>query len=1007
MREAWSNSDLALLRTRPQSSRWFLAVHVPGSVVQGVIAGPPGAYPATHLNLSTLSGNSATVEPGMTLLIGTAPGASDKGRLRVNRAMSASNIIPTAEYGSGLIVPQAGYYATVINQFLPWTIHSKYNTAASIWEVDGEPLGNQLIDWGPQVNMGPPLVGFLEDGSLSPNDEYVFTGSFVGNRTVFMGGSGSSYLWTFPNGSTATEVGTPLAPVTTNLSSATRNGEYFSLKVTDANGASAIGRRLMFLFNDRSEPMRVEFGEVGGGITTGGYETEIRATGGIDFTNVPDMAEIVIFEEASFGNTASEIGGNFPYRSNIVFRGWIIGETVRINPFDGDVLFRAATIDRILRETESYDAFLADTRYAGVSASNSVPASFLTIDKAAWYLLNKRSTVGQIVDWEPARGMASANDLVIFQDLPRSTLWEQITQNYRDKGILGYVAADMQSNLYAMADVMITGGSQGIPMAMDITRADRRDQIVINRSPADTNSEVQLYSVSSATPYGAQSPGDVAGYFGRRAEHSRGLFVDQQTLTTWAGNYRAKLNSRIKSVIVPLAGNFRHDPVPQSRVRMSLSAIDNPRGLIWNNKEFLGKQLRMTYDALAGGTVSEIEVEENVNGFGGSAITFPRISVLPGPEPGPEWPPFPEPDPTPGPGSGVGTALRLANNHVGLTSNLSAGPSTHWVSKMGNLAGMGLTIYDLILDPWRPSTHCWISTSDGLYRTENYRAETPVWTQIDSSLGITRIHGSINIDGYFGGVFIDSNIVYWRYTTNGGASWNTTQVVAGPSFPSFVAIANPFSGIGVYAPAGQPHIMVTFSTQQSFVYRGRIWKSTNGGITFSEVSILYDVVSGFGSVINPHQAYDNNENGNFWITALNHPAGNTGGLYSTSDGGANWAAYSALGAADFAGFRGAFEPHTFNRQLIYAWIHAGGGEYHLWTSEDGGANWTQATEIGLSGTVYAGGGLPFNEGRSYASTSAGVFYSNDKGETFVNCTGDWAWGHAVGGGHVIVPDWTE
>jgi hypothetical protein len=575
-------------------------------------------------------------------------------------------------------------------------------------------------------------------------------------------------------------------------------------------------------------------------------------------------------------------------------------------------------------------------------------------------------------------------------------------------GIYAHLVCNKEGDLYFEQDI----NSQS-----QVNRDEKDTRFTVlptdRRGPVDiawargTKNQVALVQISGVgwdpdtatfTPFIAQAPGNIQDTEGADViKLERQALYNQVDANSRAGQIFAILNNPIKDVTIPFAGNYSFlDIVPQSWLYVSVPASETKRQEAWASRIVLRE---LTLNHKPGIIQASGVFDAEAVGKYGIIIPVPDEPLDPPPPPPPQHPPDPPPNGG-GTGTGLGTALRLANNHVGLTSNLSAGPSTHWVSKMGNLAGLGLTILDLILDPWRPSTTALIATSNGIYRTSDYRAASPTWEQMTAQVCQSLIHGSINKDGYFGGCFASGGAVYWHYTEDNGQTWNTVQA-GGP----FTVVNTPHSAVSVRAPGGVPEVMISVWRGSGSSYDLRIFKSTNGGASFSQVFSGFGTVQGTGQA-RLEQAYANNESGQIWMMAQSHPAAGIGGLYISFNGGASWTGI-ASGSIDYSLERGAFGFHTFNNNLIQAWRQHGGNVRHLWISEDGGDNWTQASETGLSGDFRAGGGFPYNEGRVYASTTDGVFYSNDKGETFVNCTGDWAWGNDAGGGHVIVPDWTE
>jgi hypothetical protein len=106
--------------------------------------------------------------------------------------------------------------------------------------------------------------------------------------------------------------------------------------------------------------------------------------------------------------------------------------------------------------------------------------------------------------------------------------------------------------------------------------------------------------------------------------------------------------------------------------------------------------------------------------------------------------------------------------------------------------------------------------------------------------------------------------------------------------------------------------------------------------------------------------------------------------------------------------RNGFEAYTEDSDLLFWWT---AGDDGLYTSIDGGANWTLKSATGLTGEPVAAGGFPYNGQQYYVVTTTGIFVSVDGGNSFVNKTGDWSFGFTASGSepyhNIIVPDWTE
>lgn len=1016
MRSGFTNTEIGRLRTRPHLTRWYLAVHRPASLVTATLANAPVSYPVSAITISGYAGASEQTDDHQTIWIGSTAGGSNKGRIRLRKAMTTTSRLYVSEAGSGLVNWIAGDHITVMDEFAPWTKHPRFDTATSQWLSDyDETYTSQLQNYGPIISMGAPFVGFLVNGSV--------TGSYIGGSTAFLDGATySNASWVFPGAVvTPSALGTEANPVIRTYTQPYPDGKYVTLKVVDSAGASNKSKRLAFTFTDRTQPHRVEFGQITGGLRTGGYETELRVLTNATSATFPDMAEVVIFEEASFGTVGSSIGGNVPFRSNIVFRGWILGDTVRVNPFHGDVSFRVRTIDGIMRQTYSYDSFLANAS-AFPSASNWIAASTLTIDRAAINLLKHRSTVGDLVDFTLASGIAMT-DSIAFQDLPAGDWWTQLTLNYAEKGIAGYVSADMQSNLYASFDAQISGTSANIPVAMHIARGDRRDQVTIDQSQIDKLAEVQIYSVTGGTEdtasrIGALSPGDAKGYFGGLREHARGLFLSSQDLAaTWAGNMRAKGNNSYPKTIVPLAGNYRLDSVPQCRVTMSLSATDNPREISWSNETFLPYETRLTYDSRAGIALGEIEMEKVVQGIGGSAITFPLVTVAPSDDP-PTTPPPPAPDP-PAQGTGFGTVYVVTPHTIARTRDFSSS-SPDWTG----IAPSGTSfLYDWILDPWHPTTTGYLTAASGIWKATNLNTTNPTWTrllskaEIETATGVSdfdtpaKIIGSINQENYVIAFYNVGNLQLWcSYSEDGGTTWSHQAV--------HTNIHTKWRGAADVVPYTIGNSLTIYALLHSDVGNdeAELWKSTNKGATWTQVlgdPPLGNLSAGGFECVSLSCPYENNSTGN--IIYMSHWRGNVNHrTFKSTTSGTTAAEITIDGATSVTGtnvHRTGAEAYTQDSNRISVWKSVGGMNGELWTSTDGATTFTQKAATGLT-TMHAraSGGFPYNSAQYYVVTASEVAVSVDAGDTFAIKTGNLATSmlrNMERGQGVIVPVWTS
>ena len=1022
MRIAFTTAQKNLLRTRPQRAKWYLAVHRPSTVYATTLASDATHFPTSSLILSEDApvGSVGNTASDMTVFIGSTAGASDLGRTRLRDAITTTNA-KIAESGCGLMTLKAGNHFTVLDLYEPWVKHPRYSFSSDQWRMDySNVYSNQFTVVAPNVLMGPPAAGIIDGG--------IATIKYVGEFTQYVGTTFGSASWIFPEGTgTDINIGTEAAPVTrvySTPSTGLSDGRYVSLAVTAANGKVNTSQRLTFVFDDESQLPEVQFATITGGLQDGGYGATFMVRNQDGTTvKIPPRAEIVIFESASYGNSPTEIGGNFPFRENIVFRGWVEDESVAINPFSGMVTFKANSLNGVLAKTDSYDVFFFEN-----DAKEWIKHTDLNLDRVTLDLINHRSTLAVMTDTKLPSANFTMDGGVGFmfgQDLPRGALWNQLKSNYTDKGILGYFASDMQGNLYGMADVQVTGGSAGLPVSMHIRDEDKMGTIGIPVRRYPTRSLVRLLSVASranarAEKFGAESPGRVQGYFGTEMEISKGIVTDgQDTLIIWSGNMRAKQNIEFGKVTVPLSTYARIDSVPQSRVSMSLSPTLNPRGIEWDNKVFLPTGTQITYNSEAGIPMVTLDMEESVNGIGGSAFTFPVPTAvdLPDPPPVPPEPPPIEEPPVTG-GDGFGTAYVMTVRGLARTRNLGAA-SPSWTNIHPDST---INYWDFILDPWQPQSTAYLASEDGMYKSVDMNLATPSWSLVLTRAAIGtgtgkaasgykwgfKMVGSINQSGYIGYMFCmgnglhmdDSNRVYFARTEDGTDSWSYSVVSQQDGFP-----ANEILGFGggmdivphtisgslrLYATVGKG---AKATNTKCYAYR-----SDNKGATWSQVYTSPESLQLGCIPVFAQAPYAGNTDGDEVIINFTHffegvefkRSINAGAAFSdlSIDGGISTGqgTYTIQNAKRFW-----LERATNNVNRAYAWeLNAEASATFLRTSTTGiTGTFSRATMNGIgSFRVRASGGFPYDDDLFYLIADSGVYATVDAGTEWLTKTGD-------------------
>jgi hypothetical protein len=276
--------------------------------------------------------------------------------------------------------------------------------------------------------------------------------------------------------------------------------------------------------------------------------------------------------------------------------------------------------------------------------------------------------------------------------------------------------------------------------------------------------------------------------------------------------------------------------------------------------------------------------------------------------------------------------------------------------------------------------------------------------QIQTALGATAVTEvshvltSINVDGYVAAFFLATiggvGQLYCAYSTNGGASWSYGHIFT-PTGSNGVA----WSGAADYVPhlvGGNVRLYVGCGDFHANLIVSKIFRSDNGGASWSALTDTWSSLTGhFPVPVSVHCPYTNNPDGDIVYVGLQGNAGQ--GLYRSANAGSTWA---NLISTQTLVHRFGVETWTQNDQRAFFWANN-----TLLTTDNAFTGTGTATGTGLSGGVGASGGFPYASSQFYALTSTGIFVTIDRGENWINKTGNWGMGFT--NPRVIVPVWVS
>ncbi len=688
---------------------FYLCVLKPVTILTGRVNGSPTdpymtiAYDAGNTGTASAVGTSGAPVVGNTVWFGSTAGGEERGTVRL-RSWTPSN--PTGTVGSLSIAetddvgPQIADddYITIKLEWRLWPITPRLvqqGTDVAFFEDYDIPFTDQTVNWRPVAVAGPPAVEPLSGPTQA---------SFVGDRSFAQapGATISSYLWT-AHGSvegTSAAQGTEGSPVVFTWNAA---GQYLvTLKVTDSNGNTHTSYTWAFIV-DPDNPT------AGGGIYTefdainetfdfsqGGGECSFTAHGVADVTEFPREALII---HACRG-TQTTATASWPFRTNVLFIGYVVGDSIRQDSVHNTTSFRAVTIDGLMKNLSMHPVSLRDEQ----GPHNWTMATDLTVDRAASFLWHYRSTLATMTPIRPLNYTAE----IKRQDFAPGNLFNQL-QTELVKDAWGQVVSDHQSVLHLVRDynLMTTTERATATTRKTLHKGIWLDPLDIEERP-DYAWPVRKVKMSGiyypgnqveAVPYFSEAPGDVQKAFGREDAPGRLILSTQADLNTRCGYALAKQNQRWHTVRGQFVNDGSFTIAPQEIFPANIEAVDNNRGLSWT-PDLIPRRIRKTYDHFGGVYETEVEFEPSSTGPAGETVIIP--TTPPRDPTVPIYDPIPPPPWTPPILPQAGAAV-AADQYLGVYWTLTKGAT--WERRVNGLetgatGTSQLFMQDLIWDPW-------------------------------------------------------------------------------------------------------------------------------------------------------------------------------------------------------------------------------------------------------------------------------------------------------------------
>lgn len=612
-----SASDLETLRKRPFRTKLDLFVFSPRVVMRALVNNPSASKGDRVIPFDTVStGSFASIEPGMTLLVGNTDGGADIGRIRIVSG-SASQLVVSENSN---IKWQDNKNLTVLRYWDLWPIFPRIisdpsNDENVIFYKDYDiAYSNQNFNLGTFANAGPHRPIFIENGTG--------TAYYSSTGTLNLLGNSLSYDWAFeggnPTGSTSAHPGFVYYSGT---------GDYVTrLIVTDqATGQQDRTYRYVSVRRKIGEGgvtpiVRWEMSTLSGSRDEGGYNVEFTVYDPVD---IDENCLIMLKADDDYGNYRGSLGGNYPNHNDIFFVGYIDAGSIRFNAVYNYITFTATSVTGMMKKMTGFSVSVESTE----NPTAWYQLRDMDARRAIYHYLKWHSTVLSVTDF----AFNGTDYKLQYFDVDRTSLFDAV-DNLMKSAYLGRLSADRQGKLWAEVDPMAYDNPTGsfVPV-MSISNRDWMREPSVEEQVYDASSYIELggiaYSGSTTGTFAALlsgAPGLAPSYHGS-VEKLSGMALGGQThLNQVSGNLWANRNQRFPRVTMEMSTPVRNlDIAPQEVVDVTIQPNDTIRGERIGGI-YIPSNFGWDYDPQNQTLLPRLELVGVVSGDPGDTITIPE-----------------------------------------------------------------------------------------------------------------------------------------------------------------------------------------------------------------------------------------------------------------------------------------------------------------------------------------------------------------------------------------------
>lgn len=604
-----TDSELEILRTQPQSTELRMSIFEPQIIFQAQINSTGTSRGMREIPYDNVSlGSYTAIEPNFTLWIGSTVGAKDIGTMRV-RSADASQLIVSENSN---IDWQNDLYLTVFRYVELWPVYPRIIADPSdpedtIWYKDYDILyTNQNSILGTFVNMGPHRTAYRDPASGQAQIYYSSTGSY----NVL--GDGLSYSWFFEGatvtGSTAADPGwiTYEQP------------GFFTTRLIISGSSGSVDTAYRYISIDPPQ-YRWQLMSLGGSRSEGGYTASIKV---FDIIPIQEHAVVVLHRDSFYGNTKTNLGGNYPNAGDTFFVGYIDKDSISYDYEHSEISFDALSLTGLMKDSSGFSVSVESR------ANPQYWYQLLDMDgrRALYHYLRWHTTALQIGDFQ----WIGDDYKIQFFDSDRESMYDAINNYMRDT-LIGRVVSDRQSKTWLEVDAKAyQNPTSSFPPIMEITKRDWRNSPDITERLSPEVSFMEYggvaYSGVVTGTFAAligSAPGTTPDFHGSVENHQGLSLLGQSQLNSMVGNIFANANSPYPEVSMDMAINAANlDIAPQETLRLIINPDDTIRNIALNSL-YIPDSMSWQYRPESFALLPNVDLQQLVDGIVGETVIIP------------------------------------------------------------------------------------------------------------------------------------------------------------------------------------------------------------------------------------------------------------------------------------------------------------------------------------------------------------------------------------------------